>query len=200
MNKTDKQYIKEVVDHFVDMYKLDLKTYYKAYEIWFNQGLFSEIIIDFLQRVKISANTRLIKVSELPKSECGNSTQGCIFGLEINNQPLHFLSSDFRNRRFVIKIHRNCYKDFNVFITVLIHELSHLVLYSTYNKYRKSEVATDLFVMCFGLFSHMKSSGAENYITKEQIAFAKKYIKLKREYTQSSDFRRFLLEIQMKLL
>ncbi len=200
MTHGEKKYIKEVVNHFVDMYKLDLKPYYKAYEIWFQQNLISEIVLDFLNRVKIPAKIRITKVKTLQNNEDGTSVRGRIHGLETNNQPILFYSEEFKNKRFLIEIHERCYHDFSVFITTFIHELAHLVLYSTHNKYHKSEVATDLFVMCFGLFFHVKSGGVESYITKEQIAFAQRYIELKRKHIQSSGIHKFLLEIQMKLI
>jgi hypothetical protein len=61
MTNEDKKYIRTVIDHFVSYYKLSLRPYNKAYRIWFERGLYSEIILDFLRTLHIPANVRLIK-------------------------------------------------------------------------------------------------------------------------------------------
>ncbi len=201
MTNEDKKYVKEVIDHFIDLYKLSLKPYYKAYQIWFDRGMTSEIVVDFLRAVSIPANIRIKKVSVLPSPMGTNlQTRGRIHIVEENGRPILFNSQSFRSHRFLIEIHEDSYKSFSVFITVLIHELAHLVLYSTHNRYRKSEVATDLFVICFGLFEYVESGGADNYITKEQVAFAKEYVSLKRQYASASKLGKMILDLRIKLL
>ncbi len=200
MTQPHKEYVKEVVDHFVDIYKLNLDPYYRAYEIWFEKKLVSEIVVDFLRKVNIPANIRIQKVSKLPSLGINRKTYGMIHLIEENGRPMLFCSPSFKSERFLIEIHEDCYKSFPLFITTLIHELSHLVLYSTHNRYRESEVATDLFVICFGLFDHIKSGGADEYITEEQVVFAQQYVRLKRQLMKAKGFEKLLLKIRIHAL
>jgi hypothetical protein len=207
MNKKDKEYVKNVIDHFIEFYKFDLRPYNKAYKIWFETGLHAEIIVDFLKRVNIPANVRLIKRST------GTVEQPNRTGyIERPEPPIHFLSPKFKQFRFNIVIDPEMYNSFEFFITTLIHELAHLVLYSSWNKYKDSEVATDLFVMCFGLYTEKRYMGrstklkvkleesAEGYITHEQKDFAHRYILLKRAVTESKGIKKIVNKIKLQLL
>lgn len=49
-----------------------------------------------------------------------------------------------------IKLSDSCNKDVYNFITVIAHELSHVVLYSSWNKYKENEYYTDLTPIVFG--------------------------------------------------
>ncbi len=201
MKKEEKVYIKKVINHFIDFYKFDLSPYNKVYKIWFEKGLYSEIIIDFLRKVKIPANIRLIKKSTRTKEE-----PFCVGYINLNiKKPIFFLSKEFKERRFEICIDPTRYEQFETFICTLIHELSHLVLHSTFNEYRMSEVATDLFVMAFGLYEeahyialHKKDS--KGYITSEQVEFAKSYISLKRGACTTTGFQKIFNQVKLQLL
>ncbi len=200
MTAQDKGNIKKIVDHFVEMYGLTLDPYYRAYEIWFEKKLVSEIVVDFLRKVNLPANVRIQKACKLPSLGINRKTYGMIHLVEENGRPILFCSPSFKSERFLIEIHEDCYKSFPLFITTLIHELSHLVLHSTHNRYRESEVATDLFVICFGLFDHVKSGGVDEYITEEQVVFAQQYVRLKRQLMKARGFEKILLKLQIHAL
>ncbi len=186
MKQEQEQFIREVIDHFVDMYKFNLSPYWRVYEILFEQSPFlhPEIVADFLGRLNMSANIRLEKVSIVNPDR--PQSLGAIIGIQ-KPLPLFWNSDAFQKTPFVIKINEKVYGVFDYFITTLIHELGHLVLYSTYNKYRDSEVAVDLFVMAFGLSEQMVKiattweDGERNgYITKEEVMYAHRLIVQKR--------------------
>lgn len=187
MKPQQQQFIREVIDHFVDMYKFDLNPYYRAYQFYFEKGpaFRREILIDFLRRVKMPAQIRLEKVPII--NDSSPDARGVILGIQ-KPFPLLWNSDAFRETRFIIQLHEEVFSMFDYFISVLVHELGHLVLYSTYNKYRDSEVAVDLFVMTFGLYEQMlalvmrsqDSPGRDGYITKEEVVYAHEYILQKR--------------------
>lgn len=186
MKKEERAFVIEVIDHLTDSYKLPLQPYNKAYRIWFEKKLYREIILDFLQTYKIPTNISLIK--EKTKTSEYPNRNGYI---ELNTKnPLPFYSDTFKKNRFKIRVDEDAYDQFETFITILIHELSHLLLYSTLNKHRHSEVATDLFVMASGLYTEVSyialdRKNTPGYITNEQIHFAHKYIIRKRDATNN---------------
>ncbi|MBP7846436.1 MAG: hypothetical protein KA007_03270 [Candidatus Pacebacteria bacterium] len=182
MTQQDKKYIESVIDHFVQKFNFDLLSYNKAYRIWFERNLHKEIIVDFLRKVNIPANVRLIqKNTSTPQDPL------CKGYITLNkNNPVLFYTEAFKRIRFEICIHPERYEKFEFFITTLCHELAHLTLYSTFDKHRESEVATDLFMMAFGLHeekkyvsqTHIETPG---YISREQTQYAYEYILKKRE-------------------
>ena len=193
--------IKETIDHFVEMYSFDLKRNYKAYATYYKHNQHSEIIIDFLRRVKIPANVRLIKTTT--RTCLSPNMAGCI-SLNTEN-PILFASKEFKRIRFEIKIDKSEYESYETFILTLIHELSHLVLYSTLNKHRDSEIATDLFVMTSGLYEEKLIDkrikiDSPGYITSKQVDFAYRYIKTKRNFTESKGFIKEFYRIKLWLI
>lgn len=177
MTHAQEKYIENVIDHFVKEFKFDLMPYHKAYRIWFDLGSYKNIIQDFLQRMdlrtKIRVTRKNIRTNDNP------DTGGYIM---INKSALPlFFNNKFREHRFEIFIDTTAYTSFESYICVLIHELAHLTLYSKHNKYCRSEIATDLFVMCFGLydqFHYMRSRTLDlpGYITSAEIEYARNYI------------------------
>jgi hypothetical protein len=200
MNTKNNTYIKSVIDHFVYLYKLDLSPYNKAYRIWFDNKLYSEIIIDFLKRLHMPANVRL-RIT--PTITADYPYRIAYISLDDKN-PIFFLSSQFKRTRFEICIDPSACEEFELFICALIHELSHLVLYSTHNKYRNCEVATDLLVMASGLYEEGHSLTrcsikGDGYITNEQIQFAYKYIREKKEIKHIKWFSKFFSQLKLQL-
>ncbi len=201
MNRKDKEYVKQVIDHFIDFYKLDLRPYNKAYKIWFENDLHSEIIVDFLKRVNMPSNIRLIKK---PTRTSQYPHRVGYVAIDTKN-PIYFLSEQFKHHRFEIAIDPDRYTKFEFFITTLVHELSHIVLYSTRNKYRDSEVATDLFVMFFGLYTESlfvaeQHEDTKGYITKGQVMFAHDYIVLKKAIRESNGITKIINKILLRFL
>jgi hypothetical protein len=190
MKKEEEKYLRDVIDHFVEMYGFVLTPYNRAYKTWFEHKLYGEIIIDFLKKLRVPANIRLKKC---PTATIDKPHRvGTIHGINIKS-PIPFYSNQFKSLRFEILIDPSQYEKFEIFICVLIHELAHLVLHSTHNKYRMSEVATDLFVMSFGLYEEYdyimrRMRKTEGYITHEQALYAYQYIQLKRKNANASAF------------
>lgn len=176
MTRNEERELEGMIDYLVDFYKLDLLPRGTAQRIWFDTGLHKEIIRDYLMFYRIPANIRLIK--EKTKDDKNPHLYGYI------KLPLvcpYFASAEFKNRRFEISIDPTAYGDYEMFICVLIHELSHLILYSTNNKYSKSEVATDLLVLLYGIEKEfLVYRGHEvtppGYISREQAIFAAEYV------------------------
>lgn len=203
MNEYSNKYVIEVIEDFISFYKFDLSPYNQAYRFWFEKGMYKEIIVDFLNRLRIRANVRLIK-GETKTEEHPFST-GHIEGINLKN-PILFLCKDFKNTLFTITVNPDMYKDFNFFIVVLIHELAHLVLHSTFNNHRESEVATDLFVMTFGLYEEMAITKGqtydhgEKYIKSEQVLFALRYIKNRRKIIETKGIKKLYYQLKLRYL
>jgi hypothetical protein len=73
------------------------------------------------------------------------------------------------------------------------------------NKHRESEVATDLFVMAFGLYEerysvHKRMIDSKGYITLEQTNYAYQYIQLKRKVSNSTGLKKIVNTIRLQLL
>lgn len=193
--------IEDTIEHFISFYKLDLRPYNKAYKIWFEKGLYSEIIIDFLKRINIPANVRLIK-DKTSTTEFPNRVGYIILPTDANDKPIPFFSAEFKKIRFIIHIDISRYEKFELFITTLIHELAHLVLHSTQSVYRHSEVATDLFVMTFGLYEQfeyvlLRSKESEGYITRKQALFALTYIEVRKKFLNEKGLNKIWFKLKL---
>jgi hypothetical protein len=63
------------------------------------------------------------------------------------------------------------------------HEMSHIILYSLYNEYRESEVATDILAMMMGFSEIGKSgSGEVGYLKREEFNAVYKAIQSKQHF------------------
>lgn len=181
MTRTEKKDLTKMIDSLVGFYNLDLRQRGIAHRVWFDHGLHTEIIIDYLKFFGVPANVRLIKTETRTATNPG--TAGLI---ELPEPCPHFTTPAFRQHRFVIKIRPDVYRSYEKFVCVLTHELSHLILYSTLNEYRDSEVATDVLLILYGLQDEfLKGISVHNrtagYITVEQTLFVGKRLEALRK-------------------
>ena len=112
--------------------------------------------------------------------------------LPSDNMPL-FGSPEFNKLTVPIHFRNSITAKFETFVYVIAHELSHIVLHSTKNPLRNSEIATDLFVMNRG-FSDVMAKGRKHfkitwtqetlysidkfgYLSDSNFEMAQKYIK-----------------------
>jgi len=86
-------------------------------------------------------------------------------------------SDELKNFPININILKACEFKIETFISIMAHELSHVILHSLRNQYRDSEIATDILAMILG-FSGIIENGRK--ITTEYTVFNVKHTEIKR--------------------
>jgi hypothetical protein len=129
---------------------------------------------DFFRHLSIKTKVRI------RKKHLGKKTAGRV-RIPNRNDKAIFQIDEFKDHCFVISISPEIYHFYEVFISVLIHELSHIVLFVTNHPEQDCEKATDIFVMTYGLYEHYykiypKSYSDPKYLSSEEIACAYYYI------------------------
>jgi len=123
------------------------------------------------------------------KAQGGSGSQGITAQVLIPEWLPLYGTPGFENFPIRVKISEDCTDSPTTFITVMAHELSHVVLHSFRHKEKDNEVYTDLTAMMFG-FSAVMNSGRKivkttqyfggtetqtttyGYLSDEQAAFA----------------------------
>jgi hypothetical protein len=91
----------------------------------------------------------------------GSGTQGIIAEVAIpNSLPMHG-SQSLRGFPINVRIKEQCTSSSATFITVMAHELSHVVLYSLRHPKKDNEFCTDLTAMLLGFAKIMKEGRKE---------------------------------------
>jgi hypothetical protein len=93
------------------------------------------------------------------------------------NMPLYG-TSDFKRMPITMSINENCiYETLPPFLYMISHELSHLVLHSTGNKFKHSEIATDILAaIMIGPGNMSAGRGNFGYIRDDHFDIVKKII------------------------
>jgi hypothetical protein len=61
-----------------------------------------------------------------------------------------YKSKEYNAMNIELNIHEHCSSSFTQFMMIVTHELSHIVLHSLRNKYKMSEIATDIAAIVLG--------------------------------------------------
>lgn len=169
--------IEELVIDYTKRYNLNLKTYNRnkeLYRTYFKERKYHMIANDFFRHLSIETRVRI------RKKNLGKKTLGRVRIPNRNDESI-FQPEEFKNHCFVISISPRVYHSYEIFISVLIHELSHIVLFVTNHPEQDCEKATDIFVMTYGLYEHYykiypKGYTNHDYLSDEEIAYVYYYI------------------------
>ena len=145
--------------------------------------------IQIMRLMGLTENKVVIK-NYLNEKDFPQNDAAAFVNLPKDNMPL-FGSVEFN--KLVIPIHfkNSITSKFETFVYVMAHELAHIVLHSTKNPLKDSEIATDLFVMNRG-FTEIMEKGRDlfqisnklehtnqkfGYLNDKNFEIAKKYIR-----------------------
>ncbi len=86
-----------------------------------------------------------------------------------SNLPM-YSSPELNNFLIDVKISENCLDNIDVFITVMAHELSHVLLYSIPNENKNNEIYTDITAMMLGFSKIILKGRKDVKVTKTEKA------------------------------
>ena len=176
-NKYSKLYIEHALTEFENKFGIKKPITDKGLFIQFSNHLYSECVLEIMQKMGLSNKVKVTCYADykFPKSNCA-----AFVSLPINNMPL-WGSKAFTNTVIPISIRKSLTEKYESFVYAVAHELSHIVLHSTKNSLKDSEIATDLFVMACGFDSIMengryfrdyKNTTKYGYLDDEHFKFA----------------------------
>jgi len=177
-NRISTEYISTAIDELVSILGLreppttrfllllgKKKTKLCVKEIASQLGLDIEINLTYVPKDYKAGNANKFDSNKLSRTDwMGRGIEGITAQVYIpNNLPLYSTSA-LKGFPIDVRVSENCYDRPETFISVMAHELSHVLLYSLFHPQKDNEIYTDLTPMILG-FSSIVEVGRKFYET-----------------------------------
>jgi predicted SprT family Zn-dependent metalloprotease len=170
-----KEKIRFYLDTLIERFNLSEPVSEKALTILFSTNLFGECVKEIKDKMRISCILNVLTYEDHVFPDKGAAASITTS----DNIPIYGTKS-FDNYRLTLNLTKSLRKNYHRFVYCVAHEMSHVVLYSTRQDLRYSEVATDLFVMVCGFENIMAQSRTKEshlgYLDHEHFIYAQKYL------------------------
>ena len=125
-------------------------------EIALSLGLPIQINISYVPRGYRPDNKDVFQSTQLVKTEIGRGSEGITAQVTIPSDLPMYGASRMVNFPINVRLSENCADNPETLISVMAHELSHIVLHSIFHKEKENEFYTDLTAMLLGFADIMK--------------------------------------------
>jgi hypothetical protein len=128
-------------------------------------GLPIEIILSYVPKGYRSDRKNNFQSSHLSRTDAeGRGIEGITAQVSIPNNLPMFGTARLEKFPISVKVSENCTENISTFITVMAHELSHVVLHSLRHPEKDNEVYTDVTAMLLG-FANVMNRGRKDVAT-----------------------------------
>lgn len=185
-NNLNNEYIEKAIDELIDFLGVKENIDYEILAPMIECGKIKESVLIISRQLGLPIDISIVYVSDNYKAQSGenqfHSTQitkvdhsgkgidGITAQVVIPGYLPLYGSSALINFPITIKVSRSCMTHPVAFATIMVHELSHVLLYSLQYSQKENEIYTDLTAMITG-FNDLFKKGRKTSTSREEFGF-----------------------------